>query len=320
MAQFTKMKYTPAEGLNSREAFATVPGTEEEARGQIQGVFDQVKDYINGNLISELESVATGASGADKLGSAAMPGVEKTPGVSAVTVRDQIAAVKAIADGAVAGNLTPGSISNPNMFAPGVVQLSAMSANSVDSAQYVDYSIDHEHLSNNCVNGDNIADSSLGPEHYTNGSIREQHLSNMCVTEGKIGQAAVSKTKLHGEVISMIPSLADGATRIAWGSDVGSYSHPGTYICDNDAIAESLSNCPTRYAFKMYTDYRLGTNPAFRVQTLKDRLGHNFERFINDGYIDWTPWLQLVGIIYGTSSSPPAAWFPAGTLYIQHEA
>ena len=45
-----------------------------------------------------------------------------------------------------------------------------LSANSIDSDQYVDGSIDHVHLADDCVDGDNIADNSVTLAHMAGGT------------------------------------------------------------------------------------------------------------------------------------------------------
>jgi hypothetical protein len=59
----------------------------------------------------------------------------------------------------------------------GNITLAKMAANSVDSSQYVDASIDHAHLANDCIDGTNIQDNAINSEHYTDDSIDNAHLS-----------------------------------------------------------------------------------------------------------------------------------------------
>tara|TARA_R110000803_G_scaffold38028_1_gene82090 strand:- start:3461 stop:5410 length:1950 start_codon:yes stop_codon:yes gene_type:complete len=71
-----------------------------------------------------------------------------------------------------------------------------MTANSVDSAQYVDGSIDHEHLSGDCIDGDNIQDSVINSEHYANGSIDNIHLAP-AIDSVKIANGSVTNTEFQ---------------------------------------------------------------------------------------------------------------------------
>ena len=64
-----------------------------------------------------------------------------------------------------------------------------MSANSIDSDQYVNGSIDHVHLAGDAVDGDNLADDAVDSEHYTDGSIDTAHLADGQVTTAKLATA-----------------------------------------------------------------------------------------------------------------------------------
>ena len=205
---FTELTFEPATGWNNSTSFPTTPASEADARERLQEIHDQTRDYINDTLLAELEATDSGSSGAENIGSAAISGVEVSEGVSAVTVRDQIVAVKAIADTAAAGELTAGSISASNMFGSAVVPLSAMAANSVDSDQYVDGSIDKVHLSADCVDGTKIEDDAVDSEHIADGAIDTAHIGNLQVTEGKLAAGAVTETKLG----SAVPRIKHGTS------------------------------------------------------------------------------------------------------------
>jgi hypothetical protein len=61
-----------------------------------------------------------------------------------------------------------------------------MAANSVDSDQYVDGSIDRVHLAADIVDGTKIADDSIDSEHYVDGSIDTAHIADDAVTSAKL--------------------------------------------------------------------------------------------------------------------------------------
>jgi len=63
----------------------------------------------------------------------------------------------------------------------GVITAAMLAANSVDSSELVDGSVDHSHLSADCVDGDNLADNACDSEHYTDGSIDHVHLAADCI-------------------------------------------------------------------------------------------------------------------------------------------
>ena len=98
-----------------------------------------------------------------------------------------------------------------DQYVDGSIDLVHMSANSVDSDQYVDGSIDGVHIANDAIDsqhyagesidrahlaadiidGTKIEDGSINSEHYANGSIDTVHIADAQITAVKIGPDAV---------------------------------------------------------------------------------------------------------------------------------
>lgn len=311
MAGFTQMSFSPASGLNDRDAYPTTPVSEGEARSAVQGISDQIKDYINKVLLQELQNAETEKSGAEKIGSAEIADVTGT------TIRDQLISIKDIAKTVVAGGLSP-NIVETQYINNGAVTKEKIADYSIDSNHFIDGSIDNEHLSENCINGMKIADASIDSGHLVVGSIDAAHLSEGCVTEEKISGNAITKLKLHAETRAMIPSLNEGIGTFSAGQNLDTYLTVGTYVCLSDATAAGLVNCPATLAFKLFVDYARGQSD-YIVQICRDRTGNQFIRSKAPNE-SWTSWVRQATVIFGTSATPPAGIYPAGTLYIQYQA
>jgi len=106
---FSRMTFSPEDGLNNKEYYPTTPVSEEDARAQVQSVSDQLKAYLNNTLLSEIESTQAGQSGAERIGSAAMANV------TGETVRAQIADVKRQIDEVSAGSVSDGAITTAKL-------------------------------------------------------------------------------------------------------------------------------------------------------------------------------------------------------------
>ena len=76
------------------------------------------------------------------------------------------------------GNRLLGAASAGNIGEVQVV-VGMMAANSIDSDQYVDGSIDTAHLSADCVTGAKIANDTINSEHYAAGSIDNEHIADV---------------------------------------------------------------------------------------------------------------------------------------------
>ena len=106
---FTRMVFTPENGLNNKEHYNTTPVSEEEARAQIQSVSDQLKTYLNDTFLDEMEDYKIGQSGAEKIGSAMIVNV------AGETVHAQIADVKRQLDDVSIGSLADGTVATSKL-------------------------------------------------------------------------------------------------------------------------------------------------------------------------------------------------------------
>ena len=75
---------------------------------------------------------------------------------------------------------------------------SALAAESVDSDQYVDGSVDHVHLAVDAVDGDNLADDAVDSEHYTDGSIDNAHLADNAVDLAEMAHGTQGDVLYYG--------------------------------------------------------------------------------------------------------------------------
>jgi hypothetical protein len=85
--------------------------------------------------------------------------------------------------------------------ADGSITNAKMAANSIDSDQYVDGSIDAAHLAADVITGAKIADDAIDSEHYTDASIDTAHIANLQITTGLIAADAVTGAKIADDAI-----------------------------------------------------------------------------------------------------------------------
>ena len=73
--------------------------------------------------------------------------------------------------------------------------------NAVDSEHYTDGSIDTVHIAADAITGAKIADDAVDSEHYTDGSIDTAHIADLNVTTAKIAADAVTGAKIADDAI-----------------------------------------------------------------------------------------------------------------------
>ena len=120
---------------------------------------------------------------------------------------------------------TIGSASDKDAIAiasDGVVtfsQIPVLPANSIDSDQYVDGSIDTDHIAADAVTGAKIADDAINSEHYTDGSIDTAHVADSQIT--------LAKTSAVGEIVAWVNFNGDGTVSINANGNVSSITDNG---------------------------------------------------------------------------------------------
>jgi hypothetical protein len=92
-------------------------------------------------------------------------------------------------DGIGAAVWSPGGTTAISLASNGVVtfaQIPVMPANSIDSDEYIDGSIDRAHLAADIIDGTKIADDVINSEHYAADSIDEEHIANDAVGSAEL--------------------------------------------------------------------------------------------------------------------------------------
>jgi len=88
-----------------------------------------------------------------------------------------------------------------NNIGTGVITAAMLGANSVDSSELVDGGVDHSHLSNDCIDGDNIQDDVINSEHYAAASIDHEHLAADIVDGDNLADNAVGLEHMSSESV-----------------------------------------------------------------------------------------------------------------------
>nr|BAR36306.1 hypothetical protein [uncultured Mediterranean phage uvMED] len=144
-------------------------------------------------------------------------------------------------------SLIAGSPLDASHLAADSVTSSELAANSVDSSELIDGSIDHSHLSNDCVDGDNIADNSIGAEHLqansvdsselVDGSVDTSHLSADCVDATKIADNAIGSEHLQANSVG-VSEIADAELSTLAGMQSGTASK----LADSTALTSDIAD------------------------------------------------------------------------------
>ena len=122
------------------------------------------------------------------------------------------------------------------------LQGNLLSANSVDSAQYVDGSIDREHLAADIIDGTKIANDAINSEHYVDGSIDTQHIGADQITSALIADDQINSEHIVADSLDTEHYAPDSINGDAIAADVIDSKHYAADSIDNEHLSESLGD------------------------------------------------------------------------------
>lgn len=186
---FDRMAFEPREGLRNSEYYPTAPESEADAREQVQGVSDQIKEFLNETLLPQVENAAAGCSGAQKIGS------EEIQGVDGTNVFAQIVSLKTQIDDVSAGSVSDGSITTQKI-AEAAVTKAKVANNAIGEAQLAPSAVTQEKICNGAVSGTKIAESAVAGNHIMPAAVSGAHIADGAIGNTKIAAGAVSATKI----------------------------------------------------------------------------------------------------------------------------
>lgn len=156
LIKFEDFAFSPAEGLRDHAYSPTEPENEEAIRGQIQGVSDQLRDHLNA-LQRQLNSVEAGTAGAQRIGAAAIAGLEGQ------TVARQLASLKNLIDQTAVGAIPDNTLSAAKLK-DGAVTGPKLAAEAVTAEKLAPGCVSHEKLADGAVTAEKLGDG-LGDFH-----------------------------------------------------------------------------------------------------------------------------------------------------------
>lgn len=203
---FSRMAFDPVDGLCDTAHYPATPESEAQARAQVQSVSSQLRDYINGTLVAQLENAETGQSGAELIGSAAIDNV------AGGTVRAQIADLKTQIDDVVGGSVSDGSVTEQKL-GTGAVTEQKISAGAVTQDKLADGAVTEQKISAGAVTEQKLGTGAVTQDRLADGAVTAAKLGTGAVTETKLGAGAVTTSKLGAGAVT---KQKLGAGALAW--------------------------------------------------------------------------------------------------------
>ena len=134
-----------------------------------------------------------------------------------------------------------------DQYVDGSIDLVQMSDNSVDSDQYVDGSIDHVHLAADIIDGDNIQDDAVDSEHIASGAVDLDHMSANSVDSDQYVDGSIDLAHMSANSIDS-DQYVDGSIDTAHIADANVTLAKLENVTDQQIIVGNGSNRPAAVA------------------------------------------------------------------------
>ena len=114
----------------------------------------------------------------------------------------------------------------------------------INSEHYAAASIDHEHLANDIIDGDNIQDDVINSEHYAAASIDNEHLADNAVDSAELAAGSVDDGHLSDGVATGLAgtgmTATSGVLNVIGGTGITANANEIT-TTDGDIVHDNLS-------------------------------------------------------------------------------
>lgn len=203
---FTSMAFDPVDGLLNQTEYPTQPADETAMRTAVQDPSNQLRDFINNTLISELTSTESSASGSEYIGSATVTGVTgNTVWAQIASLKDLVTSIQTDELGLSPGVILTEHIANDAVTADKLADDSVSSANilsdAVTTSKILDANVTEAKIATGAVTATKIADTSVSSAKIAAGAVTAAKIGTGAVTEAKILDGAVTDAKIGNRTL-----------------------------------------------------------------------------------------------------------------------
>jgi hypothetical protein len=280
---FTKMGFVPDDGLKNAGVFPAKPASEEDAREQFQRLLDQLRDAING-LIATLENGGTGQSGAERIGSAPIDGLEEN-GVSATTLHKQLCLMKGLQVQINEKSVGDDAVTTPKLK-DGAVTADKLAEACVTTVKIADGAITAGKFAAHALDGASVGTGGIDADKLAPNAVTTEKIMDGQVTELKLGSNAVTATRLAADAVET-------------------------------AKIKDLNVTEAKLAPSAVTTAKLGIIQSIPLETGSSLTYETATKKLMLNVMGCQP-VQLCPVTLGSGVTPPSGIYPAGTLYIQY--
>lgn len=187
--EIPKLKFTKL--WTNHDDFPTVETREEVVRGDMQLLFNEIRDYINTTLSGVVSTLGDTLTALQGKAGAGRIGFTKTAAIDRENVQDAIECVQA-----QLVNVSQGGI------ADGAVTSEKVAAGAIGTAAIADAAVTYDKIKDKAVGSAKLADNAVSAKKIASDAVQERHIFDGSVTQSKLAAESVSSAKLAPNAVT----------------------------------------------------------------------------------------------------------------------
>lgn len=187
--EIPKLKFTKL--WTNHDDFPTVETREEVVRGDMQLLFNEIRDYINTTLSGVVSTIGDTLTALQGKAGAGRIGFTRTAAVDRDNVQDAIECVQS-----QLVNVSQGGI------ADGAVTSEKVAAAAIGTAAIADAAVTYDKIKDKAVGSAKLADNGVSAKKIASNAVQERHIFDGSVTQSKLAAESVSSAKLAPNAVT----------------------------------------------------------------------------------------------------------------------
>lgn len=187
--EIPKLKFTKL--WTNHDDFPTVETREEVVRGDMQLLFNEIRDYLNTTLSGVVSTIGDTLTALQGKAGAGRIGFTRTAAVDRDNVQDAIECVQAQLVDVSQGGIADGAVTSEKV-----------AAGAIGTAAIADAAVTYDKIKDKAVGSAKLADNAVSAKKIASDAVQERHIFDGSVTQSKLAAESVSSAKLAPNAVT----------------------------------------------------------------------------------------------------------------------
>lgn len=187
--EIPKLKFTKL--WTNHDDFPTVETREEVVRSDMQLLFNEIRDYINGTLSGVVSTIGDTLTALQGKAGAGRIGFTRTAAIDRDNVQDAIERVQEQLVEVSQGGIADGAVTSEKV-----------AAGAIGTAAIADAAVTYDKIKDKAVGSAKMADNAVSAKKIASDAVQERHIFDGSVTQSKLAAESVSSAKLAPNAVT----------------------------------------------------------------------------------------------------------------------